>query len=123
MNTELYKDFDSKKLNSKVVDRAAIEQAIETIIMTKKGSMPGKPEFGCGLPYYIFELLDHITSDAIQSEISRSLTLYEPRIKLKSVDVTEQPEFNRLIVSVNYYYSAVKTTEFQTFTLVVKTNV
>lgn len=121
MATTLYKDFDSKEINSEVIDRAAIEQAIETILMTKRGSMPGKPEFGCGLHYFLFEMLDHITVEALQSEVTRALNLYEPRIRLKSVDVYEQPEFNRIVLGINYYYTAVKTSEFQTFTLVVKT--
>lgn len=117
-----YKDFHNDSLNNVVTDKQAIEQSIFNILTTRKGSLAGKPEFGCNLYAYLFEMIDHITINSMQTEIARCLKVYEPRIKVQSVDIYSQPEFNRVILSINYNFTGVETSSFETYTITLNTN-
>ena len=117
-----YKDFSSDSLNNVVIDKKAIEQSIFNILTTRKGSLAGKPEFGCNLYAYLFEMIDHITINSMQTEIARCLKVYEPRIKVRSVDIYSQPEFNRIILSINYNFTGVETSNYETYSITLKTN-
>lgn len=116
----LYKDFDNIILNESSKDKKAIWQSIENILTTTKGSLAGKPDFGCNLKGYCFEIIDHLTVSDIQSEVRRALTKYEPRIIVKSVDVYSQPEFNRVIISISFKYSNVNTQDYETLNITIQ---
>ncbi len=116
----MYKDLDKDNFNKILADKDAINRSIENILTTKQGTVPGKPDFGCGIFYYVFEHLDHITSSSLQREITRCLRLYEPRIQVNEVNILEQPEFNRIIININYSFTYVQTSEYQTFNLILK---
>ena len=42
----MYKDFTENDLNTNTFDKQAIEQSIRNIVLTKRGSLVGKPDFG-----------------------------------------------------------------------------
>lgn len=116
----LYRDFSVKNINEFIVDKNAIKQSIENILLTEKSSLPGKPNFGCGLKHFLFENLDYILINSMRSEITRALNNYEPRIKVENINIYQQQEFNKLIIEIQYYYTNVRTSDYETFQLILK---
>jgi len=103
-----YIDMPSK-LNNKngdnaepVKDSEAVKNSIHNIITTPRGSMPGHPEFGSRIGKYIFELIDPSIKEMIKAEISYSLKRWERRVNIISLDVTDDPDYNRVTVKMIY---------------------
>ena len=85
-----------------VKDKAAIVQAIQGILLTRKGERPFQPELGCDIQNMLFEPLDYGSAAMIKSEISKCLSRYEPRINVKRIDCTVDFENNGYSVEVQY---------------------
>jgi possible outer wedge baseplate protein and lysozyme len=117
MNQFLYVDY----INSSdvVQNKSAIDNSIKNILTTRRGSMPGKPEFGVNIEELLFEPLDHNLINYIKNIIYEVLYKYEPRIYVNNVIITEQPEFNRIIIEIQYYYTYIKTEDFLTTKLLI----
>jgi phage baseplate assembly protein W len=98
----LYTDYTS--VNETVTDAKAINNAIKNILFTPKGSMPGKPTFGSDLFKLIFSPLDHITKDLAKRYIREALRDWEKRIVIRKIDIKDIPEYNRLIINLEYVY-------------------
>lgn len=99
----IYYDYDSP--TSVVQDADAISNSIKNIILTRKGSVPGKPTFGSNLYKVVFDHIDHIIVSLIKSYIIEAILEFEPRVRVKQVQVKEIPEYNRVIVNVTYEYN------------------
>lgn len=98
----LYTDFNN--LSDTVTDAKAINNAIKNILFTPLGSMPGKPTFGSNLHQLLFAPLDHITKNLAKRYTREALRRWEDRIVVTNVDVKDIPEYNRLIISIDYRY-------------------
>jgi len=85
-----------------VKDTSAIAQAIKSILLTRKGERPFKPDFGSGLQNALFQPLDYATSSFIKGEITSCLGRYEPRIVLRTLLCT--PDFNNNGYNVELEY-------------------
>ena len=98
----MYKDYVDPET---VAEKAeAINIAIKNIIDTRKGSLPGKPYFGSRLHEVVFDFMDAITEDSIIKLIKEAISKFEPRISIENIEVTQVPEFNRILVTVFYIY-------------------
>lgn len=98
----LYKDyFDPETV---VYDADAINQAIENILLTRKGTVPGKPSFGSNIHRHLFSPLDHITVSLLKSDILEAIRDWEPRVLISDVNVDEVPEYNKIVVDLKYEY-------------------
>jgi phage baseplate assembly protein W len=96
-----YKDLDLRmKLHPvygdvrPVKDVDAIKNSIKNILLTKRGERPFNPLFGCDLTNYLFEPVDVITTGLMEEEIRYSIGQHEPRVELKEVYVTDDPDRN-----------------------------
>ena len=69
-----------------VKDRSAIAQAIKSLLLTRKGERPFKPNFGSGLQKALFEPLDYGSAVLIKNEINTCLSIYEPRIVVRKIN-------------------------------------
>lgn len=99
----LYKDyFDA---GSVVFDADAINQAIENILLTRRGSVPGKPEFGSDIHRHLFSQLDHITKSLLKTDILTAINEWEPRVYISNVEVKEIPEYNKIVADITYEYA------------------
>lgn len=101
----------NRKYLTDVQDIEAIKNSIRNIILTKQGTLPGDPEFGSKLGSVIFEPLDGLTSKLQDSFIRESLIRYEPRVRVVNVDLDEIPEYNRLVIRIEFEYIDVRTGE------------
>jgi phage baseplate assembly protein W len=69
-----------------------IEESMRLILGTSYGERPMRPEFGCGIHDEIFGLADAATFGRIAADVRRSLRRWEPRIDVRDVVVTPDPE-------------------------------
>jgi phage baseplate assembly protein W len=98
----IYTDFNG--VDTVLIDEYAINNSVKNILLTRKGSMPGKPRFGSQLYKILFGHLDHITVNVIQNYIREAINEFEPRIDIKTIEVKEVPEYNRIVVDIIYTY-------------------
>jgi len=92
----------------------AIRQSIWTILGTAHGERVMRPDFGCGIHDFVFDVHDAGTTHAICGSVHEALTRWEPRIDV--LDVAAVPdavlpdgvvpggaaEPNRLLIEINY---------------------
>ena len=67
-------------------DHTDVEQAILIILSTAPGERPMRPEFGCGVHDYVFDVIDAGTLGRMEDEIRRALERWEPRIDVLQID-------------------------------------
>lgn len=69
-----------------------IRESIRIILMTEPGERLMLPAFGGGLRSFLYEPNTVTTRRLIQEQIRRSLTRWEPRIRLQGIEVEEDPD-------------------------------
>ena len=81
----------------RVTDLETILLSWNNILLTPKRSYDHDPNYGCDLYKMIFEPSDSITEEKVKNEILTSLTTYDDRASIKSIDVvflTNEKGFN-----------------------------
>ena len=85
-----------------VKDKAAIVQAIQGLLLTRKGERPFQPELGCDVQNMLFEPLDYASAGTIKQEIRETIDRYEPRVTVTKLDCTPDFDNNGYIVEMQY---------------------
>jgi phage baseplate assembly protein W len=67
-------------------DEDDVEQAISIILSTAPGERPMRPEFGCGVHDYVFDVVDAGTLGRMEEQIRTALARWEPRIDVLGID-------------------------------------
>ena len=106
---EIYSDIDlgffahpnTGKLTKKV-NRDAIRQSVKSLILTDYYERPFKPNIGCGIRYYLFELFSPAVKQQMESAIRETIANHEPRADIVEVLVEERQELNALVISVAF---------------------
>ena len=88
-----------------VKDKAAIVQAIQGILLTRKGERPFQPELGCDVQNMLFEPLDYASAGTIKQEIRETVDRYEPRVTVTKIECT--PDFDNNGYNVEMQYTIV----------------
>ena len=88
-----------------VKDKAAIVQAIQGILLTRKGERPFQPELGCDIQNMLFEPLDYASAGTIKQEIRETIDRYEPRVTVTRIECT--PDFDNNGYNVEMQYTIV----------------
>ena len=88
-----------------VKDKAAIVQAMTSLILTNKGERLFQPEIGCDVSGMLFEPLDFGTAGLIKSSIKETLDRFEQRISVNDILCT--PDYNNNGYSVEVFYTIV----------------
>lgn len=102
----------------------ALNNSLAGIIMTRKGSRPFMPDFGCDIGNSLFELMSPQMTEALKKDILLSIKKYEPRINSNKVYIEVQMDYDSNAISVNIVYalitaSAVSDWKPQTFSHVI----
>ncbi|MGW3668119.1 GPW/gp25 family protein [Streptomyces sp. NPDC005141] len=81
---------------------ALVHQSIRIILATEPGERLMRPDFGCGLRRFLTHPNTPGTRAAIARAVEEALSVWEPRIALRSVDVLpgQSPEF--AVITVSY---------------------
>jgi phage baseplate assembly protein W len=98
----MYKDIE--EFNEDDTDLDAIKNSIRNILLTPRGSLPGKPRFGSDLYKIIFSPLDPLTERIAKNYIQESLSEYEDRIIVNNIEIKKIEEYNRLVIDIAFSY-------------------
>lgn len=88
---------------SVVTDAEAVKQSVRNLVLTKKGERPFQPNIGCKVWDLLFEPLDDVTLQVMQSTIEQTIQFHEKRAQLVSVNVLENSSGDGLDVTVTFY--------------------
>ncbi|AYL99037.1 GPW/gp25 family protein [Mucilaginibacter celer] len=87
-----------------------INDAINIILMTRKGERNMASRFGLGLQQFFFKKMDETLKGDISDVVKSSLSLNEPRITVKDVSVDFKDPLNGLVeVLITYVYNQTNT--------------
>jgi len=105
-----YKDLDlnfkAHPVTKDVIKRtgnAAIIGALRNLILTNLYEKPFQPSFGSRVRGLLFEEVSFITASVLQSEISKTIQNFEPRVGIDAIKVQANPEENRYDVAIRFY--------------------
>lgn len=99
----MYKDFDT--VSSESYDLDAIRNSIKNILLTPKGSLPGKPTFGSDLYKILFSQMDHLAESMAKRFVKEALRKYEDRITIIDISIKKVEEFNKIVIDLLFYYT------------------
>ena len=110
ITTREYKDLDlnfrAHPVTKDVIKRtgnAAIIGALRNLILTNLYEKPFQPTFGSRVRGLLFEDVSYITASVLQSEISKTIENFEPRVGIDAIKVQANPEENRYDVVIRFY--------------------
>jgi len=110
MTDAIFSDLDlsfvqhpvTKRLSRKQ-NRDAVKQSVKSLILTDYYERPFKPEIGCSIRYFLFELFTPPVKQQMENAIRETISNYEPRAEVIEVLVEERPEMNALTISVAFF--------------------
>ena len=83
-------------------DASAIKQSIVNLLMTNRGERVYQPDYGSDLRKFLFEPMDFATAAAIQNKILSTLSKFEPRIGVLSIEAVPNFDDNGFEVEMTY---------------------
>ena len=105
----IFKDFknplDLRADKADVIDSkdyAAIENSISNIFLFVPGENIVFPDFGNSLYKYVYEPINETTTDAIRNEIITIFKVWEPRVRIVSLDIIEIRDENTIYIQMIY---------------------
>jgi phage baseplate assembly protein W len=87
----------------KIEDVDAVKRSVRNLVNTNFYERPFHPELGCGIRELLFENFTPLTGIFIRRKVQEVLDNYEPRAKVSSINVNEQPDRNAIDVKVSFY--------------------
>ena len=97
--------FQANPLNFDLIglkNENAIARSVKNIVFTLPGEKFFDEDFGSRISASLFENLDEISADTIVDEITESITNYEPRVNLISVEAFPNFDNNQFDVAIIY---------------------
>lgn len=121
---EVYSDFlgsfiphpQTKQITRKT-NTNAVKQALRNLILTNRYERPRQPLLGGNIYNYLFEPFGPIVVDGIRDTIKTLIENYEPRVKLLSVDVSNDEDNNALEITISFNVATSTTAENLEITL------
>ena len=83
-------------------DASAIKQAIVNLLLTNKGEKLFNPNYGSDIRSYLFEPLDYGTAAQIELSIRNTITKFEPRIAVRTMETYPNYDNNSFDVEMTY---------------------
>lgn len=83
-------------------NETAIARSLQNLVLTINGERFFNPLIGSGVNRLLFENVDEFIADSIKTQIEISINNYEPRVELKSVEVTPNYDENKFDVVIVY---------------------
>lgn len=92
-----------KKDVTKHVNEYAVINSVKNLVSLNHFEKPFRPEIGSSLRNLLFENIDPILAAQIERAIEETITNYEPRVRISSVNATAYPDQNRYNVSMSFF--------------------
>jgi len=114
-STRLFKDLDLNFTRNpvtnditKIEDVDAVKRSVRNLVQTNFYERPFHPELGCGVRDLLFENYTPITGIFLKRKIEEVITNFEPRVMLNQITLDDDPDRNRLRVSIYFYIQGVE---------------
>jgi len=114
-STRLFKDLDLNFTRNpvtnditKIEDVDAVKRSVKNLVQTNFYERPFHPELGCGVRDLLFENYTPITGIFLKRKIEEVITNFEPRVMLNQITLDDDPDRNRLRVSIYFYIQGVE---------------
>ena len=85
-----------------VEDLDAVKNSLINLFTIEKGEVPGKPWLGNPLSIFLFDNIGFFEERTMETAFKNTIDLYEPRVQVTKLTVTNSPEYNRISVFVQY---------------------
>lgn len=92
-----------KKDVTKHVNEYAVINSVKNLVSLNHFEKPFRPEIGSSLRNLLFENIDPIIASQIERAIEETITNYEPRVRVSTVNATAYPDFNRYNISMSFF--------------------
>jgi phage baseplate assembly protein W len=92
-------DLNVKKNND------AVKQSLKNLMLLSLYEKPFNPDLGANIRGYLFENYILNSNKYLEDRIRTVIVKYEPRIQIKTVNVTPNENNNTLDVYIEYYFS------------------
>ena len=109
-SNRIYKDLDLNFTRNpvtndvtKIEDVDAVKRSVGNLVQTNFYERPFHPELGCGIRELLFENYTPIIGIFLKRKIAEVINRYEPRVALQNIDLNDEPDNNRLKVSLYFY--------------------
>jgi|TARA_B110000483_G_C17907513_1_gene431760 hypothetical protein len=92
-------------------DDAAIKNAVKNLLVSNFYERPFQEDLGANLRGLLFEPAGFLTEIQLRDNIKNVIRKYEPRIKVQSIDITDNSDTNSYIILVNFLIKEYDTAE------------
>jgi phage baseplate assembly protein W len=82
------------------IDEDAVKTALRNLIQTNNFERPFHPEIGTQIQSLLFEPFSPAVRVAMRRTIENAINIYEPRVRLVDLIITESPDTNDLDVTI-----------------------
>ena len=82
-------------------DEQAVIRSIRNLLNTNQYERLFQPDIGSTLNKLLFEPITPLTATLIQNEVIRTISNYEPRATINTINVTASPASNQFNVSLS----------------------
>jgi uncharacterized protein len=93
-------------------DNDVIKESIFNILTTKKGEIPGNPQFGSNIHKFLFEPNLDQYWEAIKLQIMQDVEQYEPRVFVKNIEFISDLDSNKITLMI-FFISLLTNSEEQ----------
>jgi phage baseplate assembly protein W len=88
-----------------IKNETAISRSIRNLILTNPGERFFNENLGSNISKSLFENIDEISSEIIQSQVENTINQYEPRVEL--IEVIVDPDFDNYSFNLTIVYNIV----------------
>lgn len=81
----------------------AVKRALKNLILTNHYERLFHPEIGSNVTKLLFEPMSPTVANYIETEIYNTIVNYEPRVKLESIQVEGDDDYNGYNIIITYY--------------------
>ena len=85
-----------------ILNANAIARSVRNLVFTNRGDVPFNPFLGSRVNEILFDPMDQITSNSLKEEIEDTIESFEPRVKLREVQVNPDYDEGQYDVIIRY---------------------
>lgn len=104
--SDIINNFEQNPLSldlGMAINTQAVKDSLYSLINTNKGERPYHPEIGGNIRNLLFEQVDFITANSLESSIEELILNFEPRVVLEQVIATPYPDQNQFDIKIIFY--------------------
>ena len=79
----------------------SIRDGIIQMLLTSRGERVMRPDYGGNLRTSVFEQNDPLLAEALKSNISENISVYEPRVVVKALEVTQKDNELKILIKMS----------------------